>query len=287
MLTHYKKIILLIFLLISRNAISQLDLLEEAYQKKSTILLDSFITNWMKELPVISNEELSMKNDTIKKVYELFSINFDPQNISKLSDSSWNESYRNYFKNLHYAIVPNEINYSIVDEFLSDTWLTNPKFKRFFEVTKDTARTIELLESAYGFQDSIVFRDSITNFQPDSSNKFKFLYKNNKYDLILNEFIFNSTKNYIFEKDKQKHRPDKEILKRVKFLKKRIPLNSPSSYAWNLFTDPIITSVNFTRNFQKAKVWYMANCNLWVAIYEYDNGQWKYLKRLHKGCWCG
>ena len=65
--------VLFILMFFSFSAYAQYEgkLLEKAYKKKSTQLLDQFFMNWNKQVQPVTEEELSLMNDTImiRKLY--------------------------------------------------------------------------------------------------------------------------------------------------------------------------------------------------------------------------
>ncbi|MEO8447338.1 MAG: hypothetical protein ABI528_07580 [bacterium] len=286
-MNNYKKIIIVILLLVNSSAQAQLALLEKAYKMKSTELLDSFITNWMNELPAISYEELSRQNDTIKAVYELFRLNFDPHNVSKFTDSINQRHYDSLYKDIRFAIIPNQIKYSITDEFVTDTWLTNQKYKDFFKNTIDTERMIRFLEPSFGNADSILLEDSITYFRPIIDNDINPLYLNSRYDSVINNFIYRSDREKWLEGSSNGRRNEKEVLQRVEFLEKKLLIPNPLFASWHLLTLPEVYSIRFNQNFQKAKVWYFFNCSVWESIFVKELGTWKFQKNRYVMCVCG
>jgi hypothetical protein len=251
-----KKIILILILILQTFSQKQSDLLEEAYKSNSLILLDSFFKVWQNEVKPLTINEFEQQNDTIKAVYKLFSLIYNPKNLYKYSGNEYNID--TYYIN---------IKYSLIDDGTIKI--------RIFDSTKTNLYIDETTFETIGVGKKILYEDSIVNFRPILNIDLQYVYLNQTYKNIFYYYLFGYISNsprfiYLFSKFSTD-----EINYRYKFLENFIEIPSPYDNTLYFCTYPAIHAVDFNKEFTKAIVKTKIFDTLWNFYFENIENEWK------------
>ena len=191
----------LLFQTVILHAQYQEKLLNHAYKTKSKTELKQFFDNWHKEIPPISDSELT-KLDTIQRAaYQVFEAFYHPNLYTNFKHWKWDSVYGSSA----YLIIQNRLEIDMEDSLsvTKEDTLARILFK-IKCIKNDSMRNIYLHEyEKYGLTDHIanvfsVFSsntdhkpiDSISNFRPkiDCESKIQ-LYLTSHYDSMLTAFF--------------------------------------------------------------------------------------------------
>ncbi len=200
------------------SGLSQEELLNLAYQKKSNRILGQFFSRWHQEIKPITEEELTSQSETLQTVYKLFDSFFKEHDGSR-----WN---RVLYKGRSYFIVQGKVSYRLVEE---------PGKHGLMSVS-----------SREEHQQFLASRDSIDNFRPIvKSSKTKVVYLTEKYETLLYNFVGMNR----LTKEESSHR--------LHFLTKqiKISLNHWGNW-WHMINHPEIWHVEFDKKLQTAYMEY-------------------------------
>ncbi len=202
-----KKALIFILILISLGSSSQTqcDLLEKAYQKKSTKLANLFFENWSKEIPPISKEELDDINDTVWNAYQVFKSFYNPYIIDTfLCHNCKKDKYLNF----EYFAIGSNIKIYLTERLqYTEQEVDSYTVKKINRIVKNDSIRKQLLTrngrklsdeiiKMYGpnhfdmtdTKDTLVF--SVENFRPNISYIDKYpLCLTSAYSEILKEFL--------------------------------------------------------------------------------------------------
>ena len=266
-------------------------LLETAYKEKSGKKLTDFFDIWQKETSVVSENELSKQNDTLKQAYKVFTAFYNPSEIGKLGGSEWGNDI---YKAVSYLIAQDKIKIYFKDKIfyteqeIDDYVVTeikraikNDSTRQHFLERKDDKLSKIVLENfspMNGFSDDIDERlvDSIKDFRPNLTCKNKVvLYLTPKYDTILNAFLGNTFLPLGSGSIMTPARATIESEKRKIFLEKKIKIwyGHWGGY-WQLLSYPQVYSIAFDREMKYAKVNFRMVYEGGEAILKNSNTKW-------------
>ena len=265
---------------------SQSDLLNKSYNEKSLELLCQFFDNWSNETS-ISDSDYRELNDTSKAIYNVFKEFYKPTQLSRLSNSDWNDSV--YLKS-KYFIVQNSIDKIL---FTYKIYFTDSEIDSFatakisFLYKADTLKKNELLKrengklkkhiiDAFGpkywqqYDSKSIIVDSLFRLYPlIDYSEIKPLILTSKYEKLMNEFL---GAKYGLKKNIKK-----DYQSRKEFLDNLITFHS-GDYGWNLVTYPYVNSITFDKNMKYAKIEFEIFRRGGIAILERKGNNWRIIQ---------
>jgi len=297
-----KKYIVIACLIITTVTYSQTQgkLLEQAYKKKSTELLNQFFINWHNEIPTISNTEFSNLNDTLKQAYNVFTAFYKPCAIDSVGGSEFGNKL---YENVDYLIVQNETKIYITSDKLyytdQEKYDFAVEYYHNWNNLKDSIKNIRLdylkkimesdkfknkgVEIEYMIGRRIPEKikttliDTLKKFRPEINCEGKIpVYLNEEYRNLLNAFLGNTYLPFGTGGIMNPARSKGESLKRQKFLENSIKIffGHWGGY-WQLLSYPQAYSVIFDKNMQYAKVEFRMVYQGGEAFLKNENGSWK------------
>jgi hypothetical protein len=245
-------ICLLFFITASRGQ-KRDTLLLNAYKANSLTELQSFFDKWGVETSAISNEELSKLNDTLKNIYQVFQLFYNPKDINRIGGSEWGNDI---YKNVKYFLTQDKICFAIVDTLIRDT-------------------TLDKL----GFSNSKEY-DTLTDFRPQLSfPNTKCLTLTKYYADLLNSFLGDNHYKLGTGSIMSPARAKGESEKRMKFLENYIKIwyGHWGGY-WQLHSYPYASRITLDKDFQNAVVDYRMVYEGGCAYFKRINSDWALIK---------
>lgn len=189
---------------------SQIKLLEQAYNEDSDSLMKMFFENWEKMTPY-DYSNYSNVNDTIKVIKEIYKSFYDSLD---------------FFKADKINLLPNDIEYSIVERVLYFQWYDDP---RFFEIHEDNERrdTMPCPRILYNSHvEETIYSKRIVNFRPIITKE-QVLFLDSLYSGRINIFLLGKLRKENFTNifKNLNHNFDKYIA-RLKFLQSYFPFKT-------------------------------------------------------------
>ncbi|MES2388035.1 MAG: hypothetical protein V4543_08535 [Bacteroidota bacterium] len=244
--------------------------LEKAYKNNNPKLLKTFFENWRKEIPPVSEQELSKLNNTLKNAYAVFRAFYRPEDISSLGGCEFGNDI---YKNADYLLVQNHIFiYKSHGKFQNlppdpdDYTIKNISKNRKQDSLKavDTYKTnliksilhTKTLTDLSTEDGKEVLIDSIMNFRPGYTGSVKkAIFLNSKYRKILTDFLQNEHSNLGDGGIMNPAQAQGESEKRKKFLERFIKIyyGHWGGY-WQLHSYPYCGSITFDKDMQYAKI---------------------------------
>lgn len=242
-----KLVLILLVTAATQSAIgqNQEQLLQDAYNAKSTEKLKAFFDAWARETPDITPADFQKLSDTIKDVYTVFATFYNPLDIKRSGGSEFgNDTY----KKVKYLVVQDAISYRFADSLTDNDGDLNPP-------DCDTLRD---------------FRPCLSFKVPPA------VFLTAHYNTILNRFLGN-TFHKLGEKDiMDPARAKGESAAREAFLDRlvRIFYGHWGGY-WQLYSYPIINCITFNRTRTHAIVNFRMIYEGGLAKLEKVNGAWQ------------
>lgn len=255
--------------------------LDKAFQKKSIELSNDFFTTWQKQSYPIDKNEI---NDTLLQAYNLFDSFFNP---NKLSDLGANPDFDSIYRDSEYFIIDNQINLFIKDcIYHPDNFIDSLKraeAKRLLKADSidnekvqkliDTFFPIDYGYDRYGSMNSVLL-DSIIDFRPFTSlSDKKLLYLNNDYKKAIQLFL-GADKYELDNNHFQQTLTDRQILKRLDFLKPYVTIRKGWHFDFHILSYPEPFSIVFDKDFKYARIDYWIGEKTGFAIFERIDNKW-------------
>jgi hypothetical protein len=280
--------ILIILLKTSVYAQTQKAILDGAYNNNSLKQLDKFFKTWNREIRPISTKELAKLSDTIQNIYNVYYTFYKPvSNSDFLLDSA---KASDFYSNISYAILPDDVIFSFTDKLYYDAKETNDYITQTvnkYIKADSTRQKILKFEGKYSqsatemfgpsskslfYQEKVLFADTIENFRPQIRINRKVLFLNNTYRTLLNEFIGNDVTEV--ETGDSSYLSG-ESVKKVEFLSNRIKVIPSHWIGWKYYTFPLILKITFDQNMQYAKLIFKIKYSYGEALLKKENNEWK------------
>jgi len=217
--------------------------LEAAYLNLSTGKLDDFFDDWNKTVKQNSNEFI-YKNDTVKAVYDIYKVFYNPLDVLKLGDWEWGNSLNSDCK---YVAVQNKMFYYILPDINIDN-ISYLETKRYY----------------------------IDNFRPSVNlNSDKVLYLADEYNESINIFLGSESIEAGVGGIMNPSRPKGESEKRYNFLRQYIPiLHGHWGGYWHIETHPEIERLVFNYKLDKATAYFRVGYMGGEATFSKDGNKW-------------
>lgn len=291
-----KAILFILFIKISFSSFAQSDieLLETAYQKKSTFLLGEVFEKWHNNSKRLTNVETNKLNDTLKETYKVFKTFYKPKNLNLIGGSEFGDTFYNRIK---YALIQNSIyiemkdkiyySTSELDSFIIDginSCNIDSTKKKYFS-TKINGQFIAWV--LYNFQPKDIYTGKDKNvtlvydyrdFYPIIEDSIiKLINLTNNIQTTLVSFLKDSHSHFgsggglmSIAKVKGKSNDRKNFLEN--YIK--IFYGHWGGY-WQLDTYPEVRNIIFDKNFEYAKVCYRMVYEGYETILKKENNQWR------------
>ena len=291
------KIILFIILFTSGFIFSQSqeELLNQAYEQKSYVLLDKFFENWRMEKTPITDEEYQKLSDVEKDVYDIFYEFYNPKDLSNLKLEKFEYDY---YKDVKYFILKSTIKYRII---ISDNYdsLLIPYRKKYSadssfrtSIFYENSKNFKIDDFRYDFiYDELFYnyslKDSIKNFRPKIKNKTAGLLILNKgYEQIISNFLGNDIVPLGTNSIMQTAYADSISELKIEFLENYIFL-MPEHWGqyWEIQTSPKIKYIDFNSIRTKARIYYKFPYHDNYSFFEKIKGRWIFIKDIFHALW--
>jgi hypothetical protein len=262
------------------NCQKQTNLLYQAYHSKSIKELHRFYENWESEISPMSDSNLNKCNDTIRNIYHVFQIFYNPKDIKRSGGSEFgNEIY----SHVQFLLTQDLIVFGFADSLDKDRLVKD----RIYQFAKGGKRKIDSLLTQYR-SDSAEFEseflewptakanDTLRGFRPKLSIPgVKILPLVSSYDILLNQFLANDHYNLGEGNIMTPAKSKGESNKRKIFLENYIKIwyGHWGGY-WQLYSYPYVSKIIFDHRFEHALIYF-------TMIYE---GGYAYLKKVN-GNW--
>ncbi len=178
---------------------SQIKLLEQAYKEDSDSLMREFFKEWERMTPINFYEGQENTNDTLKTIRDIYKSFYDSLK---------------FFKTKQINVIPNDINYSIVERIMFFQWYEDPRFKTIEEYNerRDTIQCPEILRASNA--EEYIYNRKITNFRPKITNNI-ILFLDTLYSSRINSFLIGDYRKESFVNLLQNlnNRPDQFLAK--------------------------------------------------------------------------
>lgn len=92
--------------------------LETAYRQQSEELLHQFFAEWQGTVYAKTDSQLRPEGEIIQEIYAIFQTFYDPFDLSKFSESSWNN---NVYTGIRYIIVQPSVSFQMEGDPETDT----------------------------------------------------------------------------------------------------------------------------------------------------------------------
>jgi hypothetical protein len=233
------KVLILFVVLIFKVATcgnDQYKLLLDAYKNNSLALLDSFCTNWKKEYTLIDSNKIRVDE---KDYYEVFRNFYNPFSLSYYGESGITDTL---YKGYKYVIIQS-------------------RTAKMCNRSKITCKEVINDECCIG------------EFRPYLNQKEVIpLIFTQRYNKILKSFLANSTVDSIICGFNKCNADDPESLKRLKFLRQRLPIEIGHWRTdWYFITGPEIFITIFGKD--NSLLFNLLNCT-GEAWFTKTNGKW-------------
>lgn len=262
-------------------------LLEKAYKQKSSWLLELFFQNWTDEVQPRDTVGL---NAYTTEAYRLFSVFYQPLDLTRYPHMDrWDESYQepSWFivqGQLHYVYVTDHI-YFTQQEFDSVTieyvHQNVPEEKWSYYLERDAeGRFLHHIRVPKLSDPPKQIIDSALDFRPPVSFAGKgIVYLTSGYKKLLDEFL---KAEHIIDMDNHVVYPspsERESEERMNFFSQSalIHVGHWGGY-WQYETYPQAYSITFDKAMQRASIDYILRYEGGTAIFEKQNGEWKFVK---------
>ncbi len=270
-------------------------ILMKSYEQNSKKELKIFFDTWNKKHQTITENELLKKNDTIKNVYNSFTIFYNPLQIKKLGGSEWGN---NIYKKSKYLIVQNKIFICFSNKiYYTEKEIDEYAVKYINRIIKDKEKRDKFLERKdgklsdyvldnfspykdYNIKQNEIITDSIINFNPKINCKNKVpVYLTADYDKMLNIFLGNDEIPFGNENIIQPAKSKDESEKRKSFLENFIKIYKGhwGGY-WQLYSYPIVSRIVFDKKMEYARIDFRMIYQGGEAILKNENGEWKLIE---------
>lgn len=262
-------------------------LLEKAYQEHSTAKLESFFKRWQREEPTLSLTEFNKLDDTAKKVYQLFTVLYEPNTLSIAHNF---DAQKSNIKASQYLISQNWIGFCLADKLYYSPEEVDSCVVKNMEMTIKPGPYLDSLILKYrngklpkfarlygpygnirSAQMNTSHSKEIIDFRPEIRFKNKqVLYLTKKHDALLRAFL-NKDDNSYFSKHP-----------RAQFLDKFIKLERWNDY-WDIKFYPVITKIILDKNFQYAMIYIQGAKETAETMLKNDSGTWRVISATHTG----
>jgi len=257
-------------------------MLEKAYQEESAIKLKDFFDTWSKDVPPITDTDLTEFNDTIQQAYKAFISFYNPHRYDIYEKVDF-LIVQNYVK---ICFTDNKIYYTeqewenfVVDKINQYRWWSMSRKNRAYwlkrgEDGKLSDHTLDNFSPHNDFQNWLV--DSIVNFRPNINRNGKTpIFLTKKYAEILKAFLGNEYIELGTGGIMNPARSKGESEKRKVFLENYVKIfHGHWGGYWQLLSYPEAESITFDKNMEYARVDFRFVYQGGYAILKNQGGKW-------------
>ncbi len=298
-----KKILpfIILSLFLSLQAQRNMALLEEAYLRKDTTLLDEFLKHWERAMPPVSDSQLASYSDTIRQAYAVFKAVYRPHDIGSLGEYEWGNDI---YKDKAYYVVQTNLQIYFADQVYvpKDEILQQMgRFGSLLGIDDSLTTNVDSLIDAYlkntrnDFSRDLLMKvrfskakaeltHDIQNFRPQIECDGKTaLCLNSEYEKILNDFLNNATSHLPGKGMERSTQEIRELTSQKKvFLESKFKIwDSHWGGYWQLRSYPQINRITFDKDMIYAQADFRMVYEGGSAVLKREGDQWKLLWATH------
>ena len=204
---------------------------------------DEFFEEWNRSVQQNSDDYIN-QNETVKSIFDIYKVFYNPLDLLKLGDWEWGNDLNSGCK---YVVIQNKIYYYIMPD--------------------------DNLDGPYWNEE----RDSISNFRPPIDlSPDKVLYLTEEYEKALKIFLGSESTEFGEGSIMNPSMPAGESQKRYESLRRYIPiLHGHWGSYWHIVTHPEIIDIIFSKNLDKACVYFRVGYQGGEAMLSKTGNNWE------------